>query len=286
MIDKKGFCKIFDINVPDYEHFDYYIDQLSKTHRNKDIKNIVLLYEKAEEEIGDLYNFRMKKANEIIEFLRNSKAYNELVLDNLIMDYPVSKSFSFEEDKKYISIDIKQANWTILKKYDSPFDCELPNTYEEILDKFQMPEIFKKSKSLRQFIFGNINPKRQSKAQRAMIQTIILQIGDRLKLECIRHDEVVYSYIGDVTDIIKEIDDKFRIKLFSSQHIEDFRIDTVVDENNCILYREMVGFDGNRFYILLKKYILNESLDIRDLYFKVNGHMAIWKTDEINIKIS
>jgi hypothetical protein len=48
----------------------------------------------------------------------------------------------------------------------------------------------------------------------------------------------------------------------------------------------MVGFDGNRFYILLKKYILNESLDIRDLYFKVNGHMAIWKTDEINIKIS
>ena len=35
MNDVKGFCKLMDISVPDYEHFDYYIHQLSKTERKK-----------------------------------------------------------------------------------------------------------------------------------------------------------------------------------------------------------------------------------------------------------
>ena len=78
-------------------------------------KEIVKMYhgekeaEKAEEEFGDLYEYRMKKSNEIIEFLQNTRAYNDLTLDNLIKDYPVSKTFQFVEGKKYLSIDMKKA---------------------------------------------------------------------------------------------------------------------------------------------------------------------------------
>ena len=67
MNDVKGFCKLMDISVPDYEHFDYYIHQLSKTERWKNIYDLIKLFEYGESKYGDLYEYRFKKANEIIE---------------------------------------------------------------------------------------------------------------------------------------------------------------------------------------------------------------------------
>ena len=291
MKDKKGFCKIFDVSVPDFDHFDYYIGQLSRLDRHKDIKELISLYEKAEEEFGDLYEYRMKKSIEIIEFLQNTRAYNDLTLDNLIKDYPVSKTFQFVEGKKYLSIDMKKANWSVLKSYDPSFVNELPNTYDELLDKFCMPEVFKRSKSLRQYIFGNINPKRQGKAQRVMMQEIINDLSglDGITIECIKNDEIIYSYtdIGYLKEnVLSKIDmNRFKTKLFTNKKVEDFRIDYIMDESEQILYKEMVGCNGNRFFLLLKKYIFEESFDIRDLYFRVDGNMAIWKVDGIETEL-
>jgi hypothetical protein len=285
MKDTKGFCKIFDISVPDLAHFDYYVDQLSKLDRHKDIRELISLYEDAENGFGDLFDFRMKKSIEIIEFLQNTRAYSDLNLDNLIKDYPTSKTFQFDDSKKYISIDMRKANWTVLKSYDPPFLNELPSTYDDLLDRFGMPEIFKRSKSLRQFIFGNINPRRQGKVQRTIIQEIINQFSglDGITLECTKNDEVIYSYtdIGYLKEnVLSKIDIlKFKTKLFRVEKVEDFRIDYIIDESENILYKEMVGCNGNRFFMLLKKYILNEPIEIRDLYFRVDGNIAIWKID-------
>ena len=290
MKDVKGFCKIFDISVPDHEHFDYYLSQLSKVNRYKELPNWVSLYEKAEDEIGDLYEFRMRKSDEIIKFLQNTRAYNELNLDNLIPDLPISKSFQYEEDKKYISIDMRKANWSVLKSYDPPFANELPNSYEELLSKFEMPEVFVNSKSLRQYIFGNINPRRQAKAQRVVMQGIIDMFkNSNMTLECIKNDELIYSYT-DISylksEVLSKIDaSKFKTKLFTIKRVEDFRIDFVHDEEENLLYKEMVGCNGNRFFLLLKKYIFEEPLDIRDLYFRMDGNLAIWKLDGIKIEL-
>jgi len=290
MNDIKGFCKIFDISVPDYDHFDYYVDQLSRLNRYSDIKELISLYEKAEKEVGDLYEFRMRKSAEIIDFLQSTRAYNDISLDNLIKDYPTSKSFQYEEGKKYLSIDMKKANWSVLKRYDPPFINELPNSYEELLDKFGMPDVFKKSKSLRQYIFGNINPKRQIKAQRVVMQEIIDMLGGLdITTECIKNDEVIYSYkdINYLRDnVLSKIDrDRFKIKLSTVEKVENFRIDYVVDESENPLYKEIVGCNGNRFFLLLKKYVFNEPLDIRDLYFRMDGNMAVWRVDNLNINL-
>jgi len=276
MKDIKGFCKIFDISVPDYDHFDYYVGQLSKLNKYNNLKELISLYEKAEEELGDLYEYRMKKSSDIIEFLQGTRAYNDLSLDNLIKDYPTSKTFQYEEDKKYISIDMRKANWTVLKSYDPPFVNELPNSYDELLDKFGMPDVFKKSKSLRQYIFGNINPRKQAKAQRVIVQDLINQL--------------IYSY-SDINylkdNVLSKIDtSKFKSKLFKIERVEDFRIDFIMDESEQILYKEMVGCNGNRFFLLLKKYIFEESFDIRDLYFRVDGNIAIWKIDGIKVNLN
>lgn len=289
MNDVKGFCKLMDISVPDYKHFDYYINQLSKTEKFKNIYDLIKLFEEAESKYGDLYEYRFKKANEIIEYLKNTRAYSELIDDNLIPDYPTTKNFEYSSDKKYISIDIRKANWVVLKKYDPDFAPELGGSYEDFISRFDVPEIFNYSKQLRQFIFGNINPKRQGKAQRVIIQEVLDKYSNLgLNVACIKNDEVIYSFddFSEISDILASLDrEKFKIKLFTVERIKDFRINTYISESGHFLHKEMVGCNGNLFFIYLKSYILNEPLDIRDLYFKIDGSLAIWNVDGLKISL-
>lgn len=289
MKDTKGFCKLMDINVPNYEHFDYYIDQLSKTNKWKDIRTMVDLYEKSEEIYGDLYELRFKKSNEIIDFLKTTRAYNDLIYDNLLPDYPITKSFEYSENKKYISIDINKANWVALKKYDPEFENQLGNSYDEFMARFNVPEIFNYSKQLRQYIFGNINPKRQGKAQRVIIQKLIDEFNYlNLEICCVKNDEVIFSFneFYEIFDLLNNVDRcLFKIKLFTVKRVEDFRINTFLSESGEELYKEMAGSNGNLFFLNLKKYIFNEPIDIRDLFFRMDGNIAIWYIDGLKIQL-
>lgn len=278
-----------DISVPEHEHFDYYIEQFSKLEKWKNIKDLIKLYEEAEEKYGNLYEYRLKKSNEIIEYLKNTRSYNELQDDNLLPDFPTTKNFEYSEDKKYISIDIKKANWVVLKKYDPDFAPELGDSYENFISKFDVPEIFNHSKQLRQFIFGNINPKRQGKAQRVIIQDILNKYSSlNLDAVCVKNDEVIYSFdsFNQIEEIFKTIDiDLFRVKLFTVKRIKDFRVNTYLSNKGEELYKEMVGCNGNLFFLYLKMYIFNEPIDIRDLYFKMDGNIAIWNIEGLKISL-
>jgi hypothetical protein len=288
MKDIKGFCKLFKLNVPVYSEFDYYIAQLSKVPKFNDILDMVKLYESAESEIVDLYKYRIEKSNEIINYLKSTRAYEELIYDNLLPDLQTTKNFHYEEGRKYISIDLKKANWLSVKKYDPDFLNELGDSYEDFLDKFDMPEVFKKSKSFRQFIFGNINPKKQIKSQRLMIQDIVGEFGNVLQIECIRHDEVIFSFdaFEDIIPIYKSYNrsNSYNVKIFTIDRVEDFKIENLYDINGELTGRSMVGCNGNLYFLNLKKYITNEEIDIRDLYFKVENRLVVWF--EENLKVS
>lgn len=286
MIDKKGFVKLFDLNIPTIDHLDYYINQLSKSRKFKNIKDIIPLYEKAENQIDDLYNFRVEKSKEVINFIKESNTWVELCLDKSLIDYPISKSFKYDEGKKYLSIDMRSANWHALKKYDPIHINELGNSYNDLLDKFQFPEIFKHSKYLRQFIFGNIEPKRILKVQRNMIQEIVRSYENDLTIECVRADEAIFSFDDFENLNILNIDEsRFRTKIFSINRIEDFRIDTIFDLKGNIIDKELINLDESVFYIKLKEHITKEEMDIRDFYFRSNGKLAVWSDPRINIQL-
>jgi hypothetical protein len=289
MRDVKGFCKLMDISVPEYEHFDYYINQFSKLEKWKNIKDLIKIYEEAEEKYGDLYEYRLKKSNEIIEYLKNTRAYNELQDDNLLPDLPTTKNFEYSEDKKYISIDINKANWVVLKNYDPEFAPELGNTYEDFIAKFDVPEIFNHSKQLRQYIFGNINPKRQGKAQRVITERLLNRYKHLgLEIACVKNDEVIYAFesFDQIWEILTTVDRSlFKTKLFTVKRVQDFRINTFLSESGEELYKEMVGCNGNQFFMNLKNHIFEEPLDIRDLYFRMDGSLAIWNVDKLKISL-
>jgi hypothetical protein len=289
MKDIRSFCKLFEINIPEYSQFEYYIDQLSKLDKYKNIKELVEKFRTLESEIDDIYQFKVKKSNDIIEFIKTTRAFSELNDDNLIPDYPTTKNFVYDESKRYLSIDIKQANWTILKRYDPDFLNELGNSYFELLDKFGLPEIFQHSKTFRQFIFGNLNPKRQIKAQRVIIEEIIQKFKSyNLEVACIKHDEIIYVVDDDITlkNILSEIDyNIFKIKIYRVERVEDFRINSYYDQSENFLHKELVGCNAHLYYLNLKRFIFREKIDIRDLYFRLDSKLAIWNYDGLKLEL-
>jgi len=290
MRDIKGFCKLFEINIPDYNHFDYYIDQLSKLEKWKDVRNLLELYLLAEGEVGDVFNFKVQKSNQIIDFLKSTRAYAELNDDNLIPDLPTTKNFSYNDKSWYLSVDIRMANWYILKKYDPDFLNELGDSWEGLLTKFGMPEVFHHSKSLRQFIFGNLNPKRQIKAQRVVIQELINRLEPlQLSIACVKNDEVIFELddISIVKKILSEVDTKiFKTKLYKVERVDDFRINHYYNPSKSLLYKDLVGCNSHIFYLNLKKLILLENIDIRDLFFRMDGNLAIWNYEGLKLELN
>ena len=220
MRDIRTFVKLFDLNVPEYEHFDYYIEQYSKLPRWSHLKEMIDIYLDFESKVEDPYQYKIDKSNEIIEFLKSTRSYNELNDDNLIPDYPINKNFEYSEGKKYLSIDINSANWVVLKKYDPPFLNELGKTYNGLLEKFNIHPVFWNSKQFRQYIFGNLNPKKQIKAQRVIIEELIQSISQysNLKILCTKSDEVIYQFddFKDIDKIISELDTSLFKYKFSS----------------------------------------------------------------------
>jgi hypothetical protein len=289
MRDIRTFVKLVDLNVPEYEHFDYYIEQYSKLERYKSIYDLIKLYEDFESKVDDPYRYKLQKGDEIIEFLQSTRAYNELNDDNLIPDLPVTKNFEYEEGKKYISVDLNKANWLVLKKYDPTFLNELGESYQNFLKKFNIHPFFYESKQFSQFIFGHLNPKRQIKAQRVVIEDLINNIlsRDGLKIFCIRHDEVIFQFDdwSDISHITKIDSDILKSKIFTVERCENFRINHFYDKLGNFTHKELVGCNGNKYFMFLKKYIFNEPYDIRDLYFRVDGDLAMWNVEGLKIKL-
>lgn len=285
MKNKKDFIKLFDLNIPHFDHFDYYIDQLSKTDRFKDIKYYLELFEEADSSIDDFYAYKMSKSSDIIEFIKSTNTYTEMTLDKNLTSFPTNKSLQYEEDRIYLSVDLRSANWYSLKLYDQ--QNELGHSYEEFLEKFDLPKVFTHSKYLRQFIFGNVNPKKQQIIQRNIMQKdVIRKFDSEFEIEGVKNDEVVFilNDFKDSDKIINNIDhERFKIRIFKIERVEDFRIFNYYDSEGNFIRKEMIGCSGNQFYMKLKEYITGEKINIKDLYFKSEGKLALWTHPELAV---
>ena len=294
--DIKSFSKMFGLNIPYYEHFDYYVEQLAKTERHKDIKELLLMFTELESELThsllpnsfgakDMYEFRMSMMKEVSKFLKESHPYMEMTLDKNLLTLPSNRNFTYQEGVKYVSVDMVQTNWNSIKKYDQ-FNA-LGETYNDLLDKFDFPEVFRRSKSMRQFIFGNVNPALQQKVERNMMQEIVRQFSDDFDIECVRHDEVIFTFddYSDLAPFLELDSNKWRLKIFTVERKMDSKLNTIYNHNGEELYKELVGVPGNLFYMRLKQHLTGEKLDIRDLYFRIDGKLAIWNTPDLKIEI-
>ena len=110
----------------------------------------------------------------------------------------------------------------------------------------------------------------------------------KIEVECIKTDEVIYSFLdySDISEIINTLDnDMFKYRIFKVERCEDFRINHFYDIQGNYLHKELLGCNGNKFFLFLKKYIFNEPYDVRDLYFRVDGSLAVWNIEGLKLEV-
>lgn len=301
------FEKLFKLNFPVLENYEYYIDTLMKSPFYAGLGKLVEEFEKYEKDIEEEGLFKSPTSYKLDyalpklkSYIMSTKAYIGFISDKLDNSKLRTKDELRNNDNTYlISIDFKSANYNAIRTYDN--DGELFSSWEELCNELDIHQTLSKSKSFRQYVFGNISPGRLTKIQHINI----IKIVDKLiEGKCfieedfvfISHDEFIVRLRPDHKLAVN------RIHLLNSEvgriiseeginmptHYNVFKLETlgkgkyIKTHYNVKMgglsekYTSLVGIPGNDFFRYFKEHILKEELDERDLYFTVDGKLAKW----------
>jgi hypothetical protein len=246
----------------------------------------------------------MQNFDKILEWFNNTgwiKKLNDIDPNILFKnsDFKRKEFNDFKEGKIYISVDLVEANWSVLKKYVIGEDIlETMNWYEYTTSRFQLHPAVAHSKSFRQYILGNTNPKRLNRLTELAMQKIINTIKEQIpesNIVSINSDEIIMEEDfllielpenTNLVDIIKILDTlnldlETRIKIYTmseyKNHGELVRVKNFYNYQMYPSHKELFAVVGTRFYIHYKNLILGEKeLDERDLLYMNGGFESKW----------
>lgn len=192
---KKQFVKDHNlpINVVNDEVFTYCIETIDPHFKIKNkydfLKNNISTFG---EEI--FFTQRRKAIDTLVAEIKKTDAFATLMNDKLEKYNFIAPSsnktnlFTMENvNHTFVSIDLKHANFNVLKMYDPELVLN-HSSYNELMGSVTDKEYIKESKYIRQVIFGNLLPKKQQTLQKWVMN------------ECRR---VLYTDVGiDINDII------------------------------------------------------------------------------------
>ena len=274
-----------NIRIPFNEHFDYYIDL--QLESDPDIQKILgdLIYISFTHK--NITEYKMSLMKDILNYFEEKKLndqLNELKFDDHL--FRGKECNNYEEHKFYLSVDIKQANFTVVKPFLG-LSADL-QWYDFLKMKFDVPDFIANSKSFRQLVLGNTNPKRIGKLQEKIILKVVKELEPlKMEIKAANSDEVVYELPSDPNIPA--------LSTFCFDH-EEYRIQAIkfmVVPNNFgdfvkikvkakwavkpeDVKTELYGVPGNRYFIHYKTLILNKQIDHRDLLFALDKKIAKW----------
>lgn len=306
MKDILEFGKLFKLNFPIVENFEYYVDVLKKSPEYSEWLDDMILdfgnFEKDVESMGykSIKSYKLDFAlPRMKEYILNTNAYKNFQQTSLPKDFLVTKDDLRKNDEEILlSIDFNAANFNTLKFYDE--NNELGEFWDELCDKMDIHPTLSKSKSFRQYVFGNTSPGRLQKIQHININKIVNELHKQGMSDkdfvFISHDEIIIKISPDksiacnqvdyITQKVQKIIDENNIRM--KIHYKVFK-NSSLGKGMCVqtvynvkltglseMYNTLFKVPGNMFYFYFKKYILECELDDRDLYFTVDGKLAQW----------
>lgn len=318
--DIDEFSKLNKINVPVSKYFDYYISTLKKSREFVHLDALIDDFsdlEKYSKALGysSAKSYKLDYAlPKILKYIENTKVYD--VIQNY--NFPdTSKLYTKDEVKKsagqnywLISFDIRKANFSSFKILDE--GNEMKDSWEELCEFLDIHPTLAKSKSFRQVVFGNTNPKRLQRLQHLQVHSAIQYLKLKGLSEdniCfVSHDEFVLRFKQDDKNDIWQTNHYSSDQMLSelSAQMMNVPLRSTVYELDKLAkdiflkqmfvrlegggieptYKTLFGAPGNKFYKYFKLYILKEELDDRDLYFVNDGEIAKWATKEDSIEES
>jgi len=302
------FAKMFKLNIPVEEHFEYYINTLARSFEFRDVVSLVNNYSKFEDWLdkNDFHNVGHYKMGTIYNSIKNLLTSSEAYQKCQEFDYSKEKLYSKDQLKMYegnfmLSLDFSSANFQSMKIFDEK--NEMKSSWTELCESLNVHPMIAASKSFRQVVFGNLNPKRFQNIQHFHMLKLVGELEMVFPPEniiFISHDEVVFNLgveekiasemVGFILSAVETIKVK-RIEnsqawmnvvpiIFKMERIsKGIYVKTIymlLDNSIVETYKTLFGCPGSKYYINFKKYILNEEVEDRDCFFSVEHSLAKW----------
>ena len=243
-----------------------------------------------EQEYFEYYNtvkdsvINMIKDNiEYMKFLNDDFADVRVVTKNITLG---NKNLYIEgnQDKTFISIDMKKANFSALRHY-SPAIFKNVETWEQYIGFFTPSEHIRNSKYIRQVILGACNPKRQITYERYLMTMLYLHIKNELdgkvSFYSLGNDEIIISVAGtsvsarEIKDAIatcpQKIGELVRFEMFDLQKVGDYGwMKVIYDEPERVEFKTI---NADIYHQIVKHY-WDMPITEDDLVFRYNGVLA------------
>lgn len=228
---------------------------------------------------------KLKMMDIILQYFKNkgwdlnSIDNNDLILNS---DYTEKEFNNYKPDKFYISIDLKEANWQSFKFAFALLEG-LPDFEKWSIETFALHPAIARSKSFRQYLFGNTNPKRLQRIQKGMMGVVYNSHPYKNYVVGKKADELIFEF-DNIPNFMEEINISWDTKIsFFTVHehknygefvrVKHKYADSTFEH---VIETQLMGVPGNRFFIHYKTLILIQQLEERDLYFVNNKHLAKW----------
>lgn len=291
------FERLYGVNIPMAEELDYYLSLLSQSKEYDFLPETIKYIENLELTLSDkftLKNYKTECMDYLIDYIGQTKAYEAFQKFDLSSlpkfqgkDLRNSHFANHNEQYDFISLDIVSANYSVLQHmFDK--ENELCYDWRELCAFKTIHPALRLSKSFRQYVFGNLNPKRSQTIQQSIIMTIVELLSEKFydNIIYITHDEIMfkfvkydYSQIEEIKNIISNIKLPIRLTPFRVESVKNkskIYVKNILNDDGSHKYRTLFGVPGNQFYFYYKKYIIQQPVEIRDLYFWNDNKLAIW----------
>lgn len=316
--ERESLCRRFisDNNLQfqyvDYLHFLYCLDlfgyekqwygllEMIKNRFNDSPNKFLEEYYKIRDKI--ITDFLDKKE---YKFFSEEMNMNDFTLDRDSRNISSNNIYNRENlGKVFLSIDLKKANFQVLKHISSAMvnNC---STYEDFIGCYTDLDYIKNSKYTRQVVFGKLNPRRQITCEKYFINEIRKLIDDTITsngghIVSMSNDELVYqiSESGNFTnDMIIKLADAIKTATDFTVHAEIFKLNgyefQFMDSGeNKFTFFEKEFSDGRKklksvpvtFYKMAYKLINDLPLHDEDYMFEYDKNITCQFFNEFQIK--
>ena len=292
------FEKLYNVNIPVAPEFNYYKNLLLKSAEFNYLPEALIRFEDFEKTLGPddtIKSKKLKAMDRLVDYISGTNTYSRFInydLNKLPRFNSLDKRnycFIAENEFNYfVSIDIVSANYSTMQYFFDKSN-ELCYDWRELCMVQDVPLVFSQSKSFRQYVFGNLNPKRNQTIQQSVITGFVDKIQEEFGQDIIyiTHDEIMLKF-SDSTPIMS-VESKLneilksglplKYTFFKIDHVENkskIIVKNILGRDGKVIYKTLFGVPGNQFYYYYKKYIIKEKIEIRDLYFWNDNKLAIW----------
>lgn len=285
-MDWEEFRKLFKAPIAVPEHGEYTVATLARSSEFAHLPAQLEAFRAYLGRHGDqARKVRLATLDALVAYLGATRAHARMQEAPLPEPVPVIERRGANAGRMWVGLDLVSANYHALQRLDE--DGELYGSWAALCEARGVDPLLASSKSFRQIVFGNLNPRRNQRFQAAVTADLHAALDapgrdavyrERDELILASDAEPVDALVAAATAAAERAPVPVRVtvqrwrRIAKGEHVVEH-----FDPSTCEpTFLSLAGVPGNRFLPAFKEHVLREPIDPRDLLFLVDGRLAQW----------